>query len=100
MRLSLGDFDFKALYDVAPRTTYFLFWLVALLLNFVLVNIFVAIILDSYAAILQDNPTANDASKFVASESANLCPWLEPFSRWQRALLISTTICPALQWSS
>eukprot|EP01051_Picozoa_sp_SAG22_P005850 SAG22_NODE_361_length_11712_cov_6.108155_9_plen_194_part_00 len=36
------------------------------LLNFVLVNIFVAIILDSYAAMLKANPAANDSSKFIA----------------------------------
>ena len=69
MRLSLGDFDFDQLKQISSFGTfygYMLFWMIALLLNFVLVNIFVAIILDSYAAMLKQNPAANDSSKFIA----------------------------------
>ena len=36
------------------------------LMNFVLLNIFVAIIVDAHTAVLDENPEAKDSSKFIA----------------------------------
>ena len=43
-----------------------LFWISTLLLVFVLVNIFVAIILKSYQQVVDENPASNDSSQFIA----------------------------------
>jgi hypothetical protein len=40
LRLSVGDFNFEEIYDLAPLTSLFLFWITAILIVFTLVNIF------------------------------------------------------------
>lgn len=54
--MSVGDFNFEELFAVNPASAVLLFWLSALLIVFVLINIFVAIILNAYDLILQANP--------------------------------------------
>ena len=51
---------------VGPEAAVILFWVSALLLVFTLINIFVAIILNSYEHVVSENPDANDSSQFVA----------------------------------
>ena len=48
MRMAVDDFDFDEIFLAEPRTALLLFWASAILLVFVLVNIFVAIILNAY----------------------------------------------------
>lgn len=66
MRMAVGDFNFSEIYSESAGIAISLFWLSALLLSFVLINIFVAIIMSSYDAVLSVNPEANDASSFLS----------------------------------
>jgi hypothetical protein len=66
MRMAVDDFDFDEVFKAEPRTALLLFWASAILLVFVLANIFVAIILNSYQTIIEKNPDANDASQFMS----------------------------------
>lgn len=63
---SVGDFDFDQIYDANPIVAIVLFWTSALLITFVLINIFIAIIMNAYDATLKLNPDAADASNFVS----------------------------------
>ena len=65
MRMAVGDFDFDELYNADPTVSWILFWISALLLVFVLVNIFVAIILNAYDLIVAMDPDASDAANFI-----------------------------------
>ena len=66
LRMALGDFDFEEIYTLGPIQAVCLYWTTALLLVFTLINIFVAIILNSYEHVVSSNPDANDSSQFVA----------------------------------
>ena len=66
MRMAVDDFDFDEIFLAEPRTALLLFWASAILLVFVLANIFVAIILNAYQSIIAENPDANDASQFIS----------------------------------
>ena len=63
--MAVGDFDFDELYNADPTVSWILFWISALLLVFVLVNIFVAIILNAYDLIVAMDPDASDAANFI-----------------------------------
>ena len=65
-RRSVGDFNFSEIYDASPIVAIALFWTSALLITFVLINIFIAIIMNAYEATLKLNPDAADASNFVS----------------------------------
>ncbi len=70
LRMLIGDFDFVELTKsgsaMGSIVALPLFWLSTLLLVFVFLNIFVAIILGSYDAIRSENPDANNSSEFVS----------------------------------
>ena len=65
--MTVGDFDFNELMQGGNSTLAIpMFWITTMLLVFVLVNIFVAIILGSYDKIVKENPDANNSSEFVS----------------------------------
>jgi hypothetical protein len=64
MRMAVGDFDFDEIYGEHPLMSLLLFWLSSLLIVFVLINIFIAIIMAAYDSVLSMNPDAADASNF------------------------------------
>ena len=68
LRMTVGDFDFVELAQSGSHTviTIPMFWITTMLLVFVLVNIFVAIILGSYDRIIRANPDSNNSSEFVS----------------------------------
>jgi hypothetical protein len=65
MKMSVGDFDFDEIYQSDSNTALVLFWGSSLLIAFVLINIFVAIIMSAYDTVLSMNPDAADASSFL-----------------------------------
>ena len=65
MKMSVGDFDFDEIYQSDSSTALVLFWGSSLLVVFVLINIFVAIIMSAYDTVLKMNPDAADASSFL-----------------------------------
>lgn len=60
------DFDFMEIYGEHPLMSLLLFWFSSLLIVMVLINIFIAIIMSAYDAVLSQNPDAADASSFVS----------------------------------
>ena len=66
MRMAVGDFDFDLIYSTNPTVATVLFWASSLLITVVLTNIFIAIIMSAYDAVLAMNPDAADASSFVS----------------------------------
>jgi peptidoglycan hydrolase CwlO-like protein len=64
MRMAVGDFDFMEIYSEHPLMSLLLFWVSSLLIVMVLINIFIAIIMSAYDAVLSQNPDAADASSF------------------------------------
>ena len=71
MRMSVGLFDYDEVElarmgDWFP-TTVLLFWFSTLLIVFVLVNIFIAIILGAYNEVVVENEEAADVSDFVST---------------------------------
>ena len=67
LRMTVGDFDFVELTRGGNSSLAIpMFWITTMLLVFVLVNIFVAIILGSYDKIVKENPDANNSSEFVS----------------------------------
>jgi hypothetical protein len=65
IKMSVGDFDFDEIYQSDSNTALVLFWGSSLLIVFVLINIFVAIIMSAYDTVLKMNPDAADASSFL-----------------------------------
>lgn len=64
MCMAVGDFDFMEIYSEHPLMSLLLFWVSSLLIVMVLINIFIAIIMSAYDAVLSQNPDAADASSF------------------------------------
>jgi len=54
-RALMGDFDQQAIYNIAPVVGTFWFWLYMILIYLILMNVFIAIILDAYASIQQES---------------------------------------------
>ena len=70
LRMSLGDFDFDEIFYAGNQYQYtavVLFWISSLIVAFMLVNIFVAIILNSYDVVVALNPAANDSASFIST---------------------------------
>ena len=64
--MSVGDFSFDEIFAVEQYWATCLFWTSSLILAFVLVNIFIAIIMEAYNEVLSMNPDAADPSSFVS----------------------------------
>ncbi|CAE7775803.1 pkd2 [Symbiodinium sp. CCMP2456] len=54
MRVLMGDFDFMGMYDIAPVSSVSWFMLFTVMVVFVLVNLFIAIVTDSYQRVHRD----------------------------------------------
>ena len=54
------------IYSEHPLMSLMLFWVSSLLIVMVLINIFIAIIMSAYDAVLSQNPDAADASSFAS----------------------------------
>lgn len=54
-RALMGDFDQKAIYNIAPIAGTCWFWLYMILIYLILMNVFIAIILDAYKSIQEDS---------------------------------------------
>jgi hypothetical protein len=79
MRMAVGDFDFDEIYSAGPLMALSLFWLSSLLIVFVLINIFIAIIMQAYDTVLSMNPDAADASNFGSMVMMQLTRILSSF---------------------
>lgn len=57
-RALMGDFNQQAIYQISPIVGTVWFWLYMTLIYLILMNVFIAIILDAYAAIQQESRSA------------------------------------------
>jgi len=85
-RALMGDFDFQRMWLIAPVSSITWFWLFMVLIVLVMLNMFLAIVLDAHAEVkerVRDRSTLWEEAASLSTEVAVL--WRKPTNSWIEA---------------